>query len=147
MEIYAILCCSACQQDILIRMFVRAINRSLVIIMFSLSPFSFLMLLEDSAQRLIRDNIKIGQERVGAPWSIHHAYQTTESLGTLWNYFKHSYFIHNFLIALQNMKREFHILKQEMSLLRAEEGFCQLPSSIEVHVSPLKLKHRMEYGI
>lgn len=60
----------------------QSINRTRVIIMFSLSPFSFALLLEDSAQRLIRDRVKIGQERLGTPWSIHHPYQPTQSLGT-----------------------------------------------------------------
>lgn len=112
MEICAILCCSACQQDILIHMFVRVINRSLVIIMFSLSPFSFLMLFKDSAQRLISDNIKIGQGRLGAPWSIHCAYQTTESLATLWNYFKHSYFVRKFWSHCNIWRENFRFLNR-----------------------------------
>lgn len=127
MEIYAILCCSACQQDILIHMFVRAINRSLVIIMFSLSPFSFLMLLEDNAQRLIRDNIKIGQGRLGTPWSIHHAYQTTGSLGTSWHYFKHSYFISKFWSHCNIWRENFRFWNRRWVYLRLKTSTnCQV---------------------
>lgn len=107
MEIYAILCCSECQQDILIHMFVRAINRSLVIIMFSLSPFSFLMLLDDSAQRLIRDSIKIGQRKARGTLEHPSCISNYRVFGHFMELFKAFLFYQQILITLQHMKREF----------------------------------------